>query len=192
MRLVLVRHGETAWSRSGRHTGRTDLPLLATGHRHAELLAARLRPLSFSMVRTSPLARARETCALAGFGEQMILDDDLMEWDYGAYEGRTTDEIHAERPGWNLFRDGCPHGEAFPDVSARVERVIERVVGVDGDTAIFAHGHLLRTFAARWLGMGSEVAAALALSPATVSMLGHERDTPVISLWNDDGHLEET
>jgi probable phosphoglycerate mutase len=192
MRLVLVRHGETAWSRSGQHTGRTDLPLLETGRRHAELLRDRLQPLSFSMVRTSPLARARETCAVAGYGDRMILDADLVEWDYGAYEGRTTDEIRDGRPGWNLFMDGCPDGESFADVSARVERVIERVSSADGDVAVFAHGHLLRTLAARWLGMGPEVGNVLLLSPATVSILAHERDVPVIALWNDDGHLEET
>jgi probable phosphoglycerate mutase len=192
MRLVLVRHGETAWSRSGRHTGLTDLPLLETGHRHAELLAARLQALSFSMVRTSPLARARETCALAGFGDRMILDADLVEWDYGAYEGRTTDEIREGRPGWNLFEDGCPEGETFADVSGRVEGVIERVSGAEGDVALFAHGHVLRTLAARWLRMGPEVAGVLLLSPATVSILAHEREVPVIALWNDDGHLEDT
>jgi probable phosphoglycerate mutase len=177
---------------AGRHTGRTDLPLLDRGRRQAEQVGARLRPLSFAMVSTSPLTRAQQTCAGAGLSAQAAVDPDLVEWDYGDYEGLRTVEIQAERPGWNLFFDGCPSGETFADVSARVERVIERVVGVDGDVALFAHGHVLRTLTARWLQSGPALASALALDPTTVSILGHERDGPSLALWNDAGHLEAT
>ena len=192
VRVFLIRHGETAWSKEGRHTGRTDLPLLDQGRHQAEQVGARLRPLSFAMVRTSPLLRARETCAGAGLGEQAVVDDDLVEWDYGAYEGRRTVEIQAERPGWHLFSDGCPGGETFADVSARVERVIARATSVDGNVALFAHGHVLRTFATRWLQLGPALATALTLDPATVSILGRERDGRCLELWNDAGHLEAT
>jgi broad specificity phosphatase PhoE len=190
MRVVLVRHGETAWSRAGRHTGRTDIPLLDEGRHQAELLGARLRRISFAAVRSSPLARARETCALAGLADQAVIDADLAEWDYGEYEGRRSADIRAEQPGWNLFVDGCPGGETFADVAARAGRVIERIAPVDGDVALFAHGHLLRTLAARWLGFGPELATAMLLAPATVSILGRERESPVLALWNDVGHAE--
>ena len=190
MRVVLVRHGETAWSRAGRHTGRTDVPLLDEGRRQAELAGSRLRAFSFAAAWTSPLSRARETCALAGFAERAIVDDDLMEWDYGDYEGRRGDDIRAERPGWDLFADGAPGGETFSDVATRVERVIADLDDAGGDVALFAHGHLLRVLAARWLGLGPEVGRALLLSPATISILGRERGTPVLLRWNDSGHLE--
>jgi len=188
--MVLVRHGETAWSRAGKHTGRTDIPLLDEGRHQAEHLGARLRSFSFAAVWSSPLSRARDTCALAGFAERAVLDDDLLEWNYGAYEGRRSADIVAERPAWNLFFDGCPDGEAFADVARRVDRVIARVGLVDGDVALFAHGHLLRALAARWLQMGPELATALLLSPASVSILGRERDAPVVELWNDARQLE--
>jgi broad specificity phosphatase PhoE len=190
MRLLLVRHGETAWSRAGRHTGRTDVPLLDEGRRQAEQLGTRLRAFSFVEVRSSPLRRARETCAAAGFADQAVLDDDLMEWDYGDYEGRRRVDIREERPGWNVFTDGCPHGETFADVAARAERVLGRVAAADGDVALFAHGHLLRTLTARWLGMGPELATALFLSPAAISILGRDRGVPVLLLWNDVSHVE--
>jgi probable phosphoglycerate mutase len=192
VRVFLIRHGETAWSLEGRHTGRTDLPLLDRGRRQAEQVGARLRPLSFAMVRTSPLIRAQQTCAGAGLSTPAVIDPDLVEWDYGEYEGLCTVDIQAERPGWNLFFDGCPGGETFADVSARVERVIARVTDVDGDVALFAHGHVLRTLAARWLQLGPALASALALDPTTVSIVGHERDGPSLALWNDAGHLEAT
>jgi probable phosphoglycerate mutase len=190
MRVVLVRHGETAWSRAGKHTGRTDIPLLDEGRHQAEQLGARLRSFSFAAVWSSPLSRARDTCALAGFADQARLDDDLLEWDYGAYEGRRSADIVAERPGWNLFFDGCPDGEVFIDVVRRVDRVIDRVGSVDGDVALFAHGHLLRTLGARWLQMGPELATALLLSPASVSILRRDRNAPVAALWNDARQLE--
>ncbi len=190
MRLVLARHGETAWSRAGKHTGRCDVPLLDEGRRQAERLGARLRSFSFVGVRCSPLSRARETCALAGLADHAVIDQDLVEWDYGEYEGRRVSDIRAQQPGWNLFVDGCPGGESFADVAARAERVIARIRGADGDVALFAHGHVLRTLAARWLQMGPDLAGALLLAPATVSILGRERDAPVLALWNDAGHLE--
>jgi broad specificity phosphatase PhoE len=188
MRVVLVRHGETAWSRAGRHTGRTDLPLLDEGVRQAEAVGVRLRAFAFAQVWCSPLTRARETCRHAGLGDHATYEPDLMEWDYGDYEGRRTVDIHRERPGWDLFSEGVPHGEHFDDVAARVGRVLERFP-VDGDVAVFAHGHLLRVLAARWLGLGHAVGRALLLSPCTVSILGRDRGAPVIALWNDAGHL---
>jgi probable phosphoglycerate mutase len=188
MEIVLVRHGETAWSRSGRHTGRTDVPLTDEGRRQAKLLAPRLRRWAFSLVLTSPLSRAAETCALAGL--DCIACDDLMEWDYGAYEGLTTPQIRETRPGWLLWTHGVPKGETAADVGRRVERVIERIRGVDGDVALFAHGHVLRVLAARWLGLPPEAGCHFALSPATLSVLGSERDVPAILRWNDGAHLE--
>jgi broad specificity phosphatase PhoE len=192
VRVFLVRHGETEWSRESRHTGRTDLPLLEQGKRQARQVGARLAPLRFAMVRTSPLLRAEQTCAGAGLAATAIVDDDLMEWDYGAYEGRRTAEIRAERPGWSLFDDGCPDGETFAEVVARVDRVISEVRDVDGDVVLFAHGHVLRTFATRWLRQGPSLGTALLLDPTTVSILSHERDGPSLELWNDAGHLETT
>jgi broad specificity phosphatase PhoE len=189
MRVVIVRHGETAWSRAGRHTGRTDLPLLDEGIRQAEAVGKRLRAFGFVQVWCSPLTRARETCAHAGLADKAIRDPDLMEWDYGEYEGRRTLDIRQERPGWDLFTDGTPGGETFDDVAARVERVIGKFPP-DGDVAVFAHGHVLRVLAARWLGLGPPVARALLLSPCTISILGRDRGTPVVALWNDSGHLE--
>ena len=190
MRVVLVRHGETAWSRAGRHTGRTDLPLLDEGIRQAEAVGVRLRAFTFAQVWCSPLTRARETCAHAGLAEQAVIEPDLMEWDYGDYEGRRTLDIHDERPGWDLMFDGVPNGEVFDDVAARVERVIARFPP-EGDVAAFAHGHVLRVLAARWLGLGSPVARARcccrrAPSPSS----GAIRGVPVAALWNDGGHLE--
>jgi probable phosphoglycerate mutase len=189
MRVVVVRHGETAWSRAGRHTGRTDLPLLDEGVRQAQAVGVRLRAITFDQVWCSPLTRARETCRHAGLGDHAIYDPDLMEWDYGDYEGRRTVDIHRERPGWDLMSEGAPHGEHFEDVAARVERVIARFPA-DGDVAVFAHGHLLRVLTARWLGLGHAIGRALLLSPCTISILGRDRGTPVIALWNDAGHLQ--
>jgi len=182
--LWLVRHGQTEWSASGRHTGRTDLPLDDTGRDQARALSSALSGLSVAQVLTSPLVRARETCVLAGFGDRARVDDDLQEWDYGDYDGLTTDEIRATRPGWSLWRDGCPGGESATDVGARADRVVARVRATDGDTLAFAHGHLLRVLAARWLGLGPEAGALLALTTATVSLLGWEREQAVVRRWN--------
>lgn len=185
-RLVLVRHGATAWSRSGRHTGRTDLPLDEGGQAQAVALGDRLRSMGIDRVVTSPLERARATCELAGFGGMAATVDDLVEWDYGDYEGRTTEEIRAERPGWQLFRDGCPGGEDAAEVGARADAVLARVAAAPtGSTvALFGHGHLLRVLAARWLTLGPVGGRLLALDPGSVSVLGHERETRVVRCWN--------
>lgn len=182
--VVLVRHGETEWSRTGRHTGRTDIPLTERGRREAQAVGAALRDRQFALVLTSPLERAAETCRLAGFGDRAVQRDELMEWDYGAYEGRKTVDIRQECPGWTLWRDGVPDGEKAAQVGARVDRMIAELRAVDGDALIFAHGHVLRVLAARWLGLEPEAGRLLALDPATISTLGYERETPVIRLWN--------
>jgi probable phosphoglycerate mutase len=182
--VVLVRHGETEWSRTGRHTGRTDIPLTQRGRREAQAVGAGLRDRQFALVLTSPLERAAETCRLAGFGGRAVQRDELMEWDYGAYEGRKTVDIRKERPGWTLWRDGVPDGETAAQVGARVDRVIAELRSIDGDVLLFAHGHLLRVLAARWLGLESDAGRLFALDPATISTLGYERETPVIRLWN--------
>ena len=182
--IVLVRHGETEWSRDGRHTSRTDIPLTGEGQSQARSLGARLDAWTFALVLTSPMARARETCRLAGQGERAQVTDDLKEWDYGDYEGRRTAEIRAERPGWTLWRDGAPGGETAFDVQRRADRVIARADVAGGDVAVFAHGHLLRILAARWAGLPPTAAAHLALDTATVSVLGWERDERVVRRWN--------
>jgi broad specificity phosphatase PhoE len=182
--IVLVRHGETEWSRDGRHTGRTDVPLTEPGRREAAALGDSLRAWQFELVLASPLARAAETCRLAGLGEVALLADDLLEWDYGAYEGRKTKEIREEHPGWTLWRDGVPGGETAADVGARADRVVARLRDAGGDAAVFAHGHVLRVLAARWLGLEAELGRLFALETATLSVLGYERETAVIRLWN--------
>jgi probable phosphoglycerate mutase len=179
---VVVRHGETEWSRSGQHTGRTDIPLTENGRREAELVGERLRGRRFALVLTSPLQRAAETARLAGVDAEVR--DELREWDYGTYEGRTTIDIRQERPGWTLWRDGVPDGETADEVGRRVDRVVDEVRAVDGDVALFAHGHVLRVLAARWLGLSPDNGRLFALDPATISILGYERETPVIRLWN--------
>jgi len=184
-RLVAVRHGATEWSLAGRHTGRTDLPLLDEGRRQAEELRARLAGHEFARVLCSPLRRARDTCALAGFGSRAEVCEDLREWDYGRYEGRTTDEILVEDPGWVLWRDGGPDGESPQDVARRADRVVGLVREARGDVLAFAHGHVLRVVAARWLGLGPAAGAMLVLSPATVSVLGWEHDDAAVVRWND-------
>jgi probable phosphoglycerate mutase len=180
----LVRHGETEWSASGRHTGTTDVPLTGAGRAAATHLAAFLGGHEFAAVWTSPLARARETCALAGLGARAVVLDDLREWDYGAYEGVTTTAIRQERPNWTLWRDGCPDGESATDVGVRADRVIARIRSGDGDVCVFAHGHLLRVLAARWVRLAPVEGALLALDTASVSILGWEREQPVIRRWN--------
>jgi probable phosphoglycerate mutase len=183
-RCVVIRHGETEWSRSGRHTGRTDLPLLPEGQAQARELAPLLEDLEFAMVLTSPLARARETCQLAGLGSGAVVDPDLAEWDYGTYEGLTTAEIRQERPEWDLFQDGAPGGEMAHEVGARVDRVIERILASPGMVACVAHGHLLRVLAARWIGLDAAAACHFALSTASIGELGWDREQPVIVRWN--------
>jgi len=180
--VIIARHGETEWSRDRRHTGLTDIPLTDTGREQARALAPTLAGRSFAAVLSSPLSRAAETCRLAGLEPE--LDGDLVEWDYGDYEGITTDEIRRERPDWVLWRDGCPSGEQAAAVGARVDRVIERIRGLDVDVAVFAHGHILRVLAARWIELGPEAGALLALDTATLSTLGYERETPVVKRWN--------
>jgi probable phosphoglycerate mutase len=182
---VLVRHGETEWSRTGRHTGRTDIPLTERGRQQAEAVGAVLRARRFALVLTSPLERAAETCRLAGYAEAAERRDDLMEWDYGAYEGLKTVDIRAERPGWTLWRDGVPDGETAADVGARADRVIAELRSVSTDAAVFAHGHVLRVLAARWVGLEPEAGELFALDPATLSVLGYERETPVLRSWNE-------
>ena len=183
--VLLVRHGETLWSRSGKHTGRTDIPLTESGRRQSEQVGDTLRGRRFALMLASPLQRAAETCRLAGFGDVAVVRDELMEWDYGAYEGRTTAEIRTEVRGWSLWRDGVPGGEPAADVGGRVDRVIAEVEAVDGDVALFAHGHALRALAARWLGLPPADGRLFALDPATISVLGHDRETPVIRRWNE-------
>jgi broad specificity phosphatase PhoE len=182
----LVRHGETAWSRTGQHTGRTDVPLTDLGRRQARSLGARLGRHRFALVLTSPLSRAAETARLAGFAAAAPTDD-LREWDYGAYEGRTSDDIRRDAPGWNLWADGVPGGETVDQVAARVDRVIARCRAVDGDTLLFAHGHVLRVLAARWLGLPPTDGCLFGLSTATVGVLGYEHEWPVVVTWNEGG-----
>ncbi len=183
-RLILVRHGATEWSVSGKHTGRTDLPLTDEGRRMAGLVGPALAAFRFRLVLVSPLQRARETCALAGLADRAKPCPDLMEWDYGAYEGRTTADIHLERPTWNLWRDGVPSGETAAMVGERSDRVIAETRAVGGDIALFAHGHLLRVLTARWLNLPAEDGRLFALDTATISILGYERDQTVIRSWN--------
>jgi probable phosphoglycerate mutase len=185
-RLYLARHGETAWSLTGQHTGLTDLPLSEHGEREAALLRGRIPERRFARVLTSPLIRARRTCALAGFGAVAELDADLLEWNYGDYEGLRTAEILARSPGWNLFRDGCPGGESAAEVAARADRIVARVRALDGDVLLFSSGHFLRMLCARWLGQVPEFGRLYLLGTASLSVLGyeHDRNEPVIRLWN--------
>ena len=183
--LLLARHGETEWSANGRHTSSTDLPLTAKGRRLAQGLAPRLAERPFALVLTSPLRRAVETCELAGLRATAQIRDDLREWDYGEYEGRTTAEIQDRRPGWSLWRDGCPDGETAADVGTRADRVIAEARAADGDVVVFGHGHMLRVLAARWLGLQPREGALFALATGTLSTLGYEHDTAVILSWSE-------
>jgi probable phosphoglycerate mutase len=189
--LYLARHGETAWSLSGQHTGLTDLPLTERGEHHARLLGQRLQSMTFAKVFTSPLQRAARTADLSGFGAVAENDPDLVEWNYGEYEGRTSAEIQKERPGWRVFEHGCPGGETLEQVSARADRVIQRAREIDGDVLIFSSGHILRVLAARWLGLAPREGRLLMLSTASLSALGyeHDRSQPAIRFWNDTSHL---
>jgi broad specificity phosphatase PhoE len=184
-KLVVVRHGQTEWSESGRHTGRTDVPLLPEGREQARRLAPALAVMSFSLVLTSPLSRASDTCALAGFGERAEVTDDLLEWDYGTDEGLTTAEIREERPGWTLWADGVRGGETASSVGQRADRVIELARAEAGDTLCFAHGHVLRVLAARWVGLPPVGGRLLALGAGSVGVLGWEREVPIIERWNE-------
>jgi len=190
MEVVIVRHGETEWSRSGQHTGRTDVPLTDAGRESAAALRDRFGRRSFERVLTSPLARASETCRLAGYGDDAELRNELLEWDYGDYEGRTTVDIRAERPGWTVWSDGCPGGEAATDVGHRVDQIIAELAAPDGDAILFAHGHVLRILAARWLELAPEAGGRFTLGTAAVSVLGHERETAAMLVWNHTGHLD--
>ena len=190
--IYLARHGETAWSLTGQHTGLTDLPLTERGERNAQRLGERLKGLTFGKVFTSPLRRASRTCELAGFGAVAEVDRDLVEWNYGQYEGRTGAEIRKERPDWQLFRDGCPGGESPKQVAARADRVVARARGVQGDVLIFTSGHFMRVLASRWLGLEpSQNSRYFMLNTASLSAVGYEHDLsrPVIRLWNDDHHV---
>jgi broad specificity phosphatase PhoE len=189
-RIVLVRHGETEWSLAGKHTSRTDLPLTKAGRARATKLAELLARRSFSLVMTSPLRRARETCELAGFRDRAVINEDLREWDYGEYEGLTTPEIRESNPLWNLWLDGCPGGESPSEVGARTDRALTALRpavpddGGDADAIVFAHGHLLRVLGSRWISMEPAFGARIALSAGAVCELGYERETEVLTLWN--------
>jgi broad specificity phosphatase PhoE len=187
-RLFLVRHGETEWSLSGRHTGSTDIPLTERGEQDAKALGPWLHPVAFSAVLTSPRRRARRTCDLAGLAIAAEIDPDLAEWDYGDFEGLTSAEIFEKRPAWNLFRDGCPHGESPSQVSDRADRFLVRVRTLEGNVAVFSHGHFGRVLAARWIGSPASLGQRLFLATASLSILGHEHgsaDEPVLELWNE-------
>jgi broad specificity phosphatase PhoE len=188
--VYLARHGETAWTISRQHTGRTDIPLTARGEANARSLGERLKAEMFELVFVSPLSRARRTCELAGFGTQARPEPDLLEWNYGADEGRTTAQIRAERPGWYLFRDGCPGGESIEAVGARADRVVARLKRASGRVILFGHGHFFRVPAARWLGLPTAEARHFWLGTAALCVLGYEHtlDEPAILLWNDDRH----
>jgi broad specificity phosphatase PhoE len=185
--LWLIRHGETAWSLSGAHTGRTDIPLTPAGEQRALRVGETLRGRNFAMVLTSPLERARRTCELAGFGGNAQIEPNLAEWDYGAYEGKTTKDVQRERPGWSLFRDGVQGGETIEEVALRARAVISRAVAANGDVALFAHGHILRILAACWLELLPAAARLFALEPAGISTLSQEHETRVILRWNLQG-----
>ena len=187
--VYLVRHGETAWSLSGQHTGLTDLPLTPVGERNAEKLQDALKRVTFTRVFSSPLRRAWRTCELAGFRSTVEMVRDLVEWDYGEYEGRLSVDIHKERPDWQLFRDGCPRGESPQDVAKRADRVVDLVRSVSGNVLLFSSGNFLRMLAARWTGMDIFGARTLMLNTASLSILGYEHAVPVIRLWNDTHHL---
>ena len=183
--LWLIRHGETEWSRSGAHTGTTDLPLMPEGEAKARALRSLLAGHQFALILTSPMQRARRTCELAGFGDQAEVDSDLCEWNYGEYEGKSTAQIRQARPGWSLFRDGVPGGESIEQVAERARKVVERAVQVqDGEVALFAHGHILRILTACWLSLDPRDARLFALGTASVSVLGYEHENRVISKWN--------
>jgi probable phosphoglycerate mutase len=189
--VVLARHGETEWSRTGQHTGRTDIPLTDQGEADARTLRTRLAGLDFSRVLTSPLQRAARTCELAGFGDRAEAWDDLMEWDYGDHEGLTSDQIREQHPGWDVFRHGCPNGESVEQLTARADRVVRQLADIPGRVLVFGHGHFSRALGLRWIGLELSWGRNLALSTAAVCTLGYEdsRDCPALLLWNDHRHV---
>jgi len=190
--VYLARHGETAWTLSGQHTGLTDLPLTEHGEQNARSLGQRLKGLTFAKVFASPLQRARRTCKLAGFGAVAEIDPDLVEWNYGDYEGLTSAQVHAKNPDWKLFRDGCPGGETVAQIGARADRVVARVRAIQGNVLLFSSGHFLRVLGSRWLGLDASAGQYFLLSTAALSQLGYEHDLsePVIRLWNDTSHVQ--
>lgn len=188
-RIWLVRHGETEWSKSGQHTGRTDIPLTAMGEKQAQALGRYLAGRQFALVLTSPLGRARETCRLAGLAAAAQVTDDLLEWNYGIYEGRTTTAVRAEQPGWSIWTTSIPQGETVEQVGERTRRIIARAEAAAGDVALFAHAHVLRILTACWLGLPPIHGRNLALGTASLSVLGYERETRVIEVWNQDWRL---
>ncbi|MGD9721258.1 MAG: histidine phosphatase family protein [Pirellulales bacterium] len=189
--VYLARHGETAWSLSGQHTGLTDLPLTERGEKNARQLGALIGDVNFAAVLVSPLVRARRTCELAGYGAEAQIDNDLVEWNYGLYEGQTTAQIRATRPDWQLFRDGCPGGESPAEIGRRADGVIARLRGIGQNVLVFSSGHFLRVLAARWLGLEPAAGKYFLLTTATLSMVGYEHSLaePVVRLWNDDRHV---
>jgi broad specificity phosphatase PhoE len=183
-KVYLLRHGETEWSLNGRHTGVTDVPLTKNGRMAAQLLRPILARETFGLVLTSPLQRARETCELAGLGERANVERDLMEWNYGEYEGLTTEQIRMTRPGWSVFRDGCPGGELPEQIGTRADRVLTKVRAAEGNVALFAHGHILRVFAARWINLSPSYGEHFLLDTATLNVLGYYRESPAFKIWN--------
>ena len=192
-RVWIARHGETEWSLAGRHTGRTDIDLTPRGEDDARALGARLQELTFAAILTSPSKRAVRTCTLAGFGKRAVIDPDLAEWDYGDYEGLRTAEVRTERPSWELFHDGCPHGESPREIGARADRVVTKVRAIEGDVLLVSSAHFLRVLTARWLGLDASAGQYFVASPAGLGCLGyeHDRSEPAIRLWNDTRHLAE-
>jgi probable phosphoglycerate mutase len=182
--VFAIRHGETTWSLSGQHTGTTDIPLTENGRRLAERMRPVLAENTFGLVLCSPMRRARETCRLAGLGDRAVIDTDLCEWNYGKYEGLTPAEIDKLAPGWMIFRDGCPDGETAENVGARVDRVITRSRASESDVALFAHGHVLRVLAARWIGLPAEGGEHFLLNTGTLCVLGHYHEAPAVRVWN--------
>ncbi|MBY0528832.1 MAG: histidine phosphatase family protein [Rhabdochlamydiaceae bacterium] len=189
-KIYLIRHGETSWTLSGQHTGKTDLPLTPKGEQDALLLGKRLKGHTFEKILTSPLKRAEHTCELAGLAKHVYRDPDLVEWNYGDYEGLTTQEIHKRSPNWTIFERGAPNGESLSDVSARANKILAKIHSIHGDIALFSHGHFLRILAARWLNLPAQEGKHLLLSACSLSILSYERQTPVLALWNDTSHLQ--
>jgi broad specificity phosphatase PhoE len=183
-KIYLIRHAETEWTLSGQHTGKTDLPLTEKGENDSRKIKEQLSGLGFQKVLVSPLTRAKRTCELAGFFDEAIIEKDLIEWDYGSYEGMTSAEIHKNNPSWSIFREGAPEGESIADVSHRAARVLGHIRSIPGDVAVFSSGHFLRVLAARWLDMPPQFGQHLVLHPASISILGYERNTPALLLWN--------
>lgn len=183
-KVYLLRHGETEWSLNGQHTGVTDIPLTENGRTAARLLKPILAKVTFTLVLTSPLQRARETCELAGLGQRANVEPDLIEWNYGEYEGLTTEQIRVTRPAWSVFRDGCPGGEAPEQVASRADRVLTKVRAIEGNVALFAHGHILRVLAARWINLAASYGEHFLLDTATLNVLGYYRESPAFKIWN--------